>query len=603
MRMSDLSASERNGPREERPASRVTGPPAVPPMLQDEKQQQEAPEAQLRAPPGGKVDCIVRDERGPECEHDEARHGTPSRSSIPAPKADTKTEQDQQSRKPGRDELDRAAGPEESIDQAADGLSIRKRVTNQELAKRHVPDRVRREYPMQGKLSDMRRYEQQREIRSDAGCEAEEGKEGHSFGVVWRDERVLQTAEPNGPEHDDDRNADPNDIQHQTDHAKLLQIEPRPDASITTEHRCARRVPVIGWWNRVAGSIVGLLFACVLGYAVLLPAGRATESGVIEFVRFDGSCSQRLIQPAQLGRLEVALAEEALRLRSMAERIMADAAGGRLAEAREKVPEFGAWAYDWVQSYITSYRVIARLASGLVASVQSGEGTDALSARIMEEISMPIREEFRARVLSNNLSDALRDDLVHAGAALDRAWRAALARAETEIAALPAVSDGVVLARMDFSTAVRSLERDLVSLAPRDALAVVSEQTSDTAAVFMRTMRPMAARFGAVVVRASEAGSIVATAGAFGYVLGGAPGVVVGAASGVGVSWAIDWGLNRFDAALNRSAFEGQALAVIEAAERRIAEHAGGAVARALDQRLSSLRAPPEGCSGAGGPR
>ena len=600
---SDRSTSGRTRPPEGHILSRVTASPLVPPMLEGEEKQQEAPKAKLRAPPGGKVDSVMRDERGPECENDKARHRTPACLSVPSTHADNQAEQDRQRREPGRDEARIAASPEEALDQPSDGLFVWKRVTYQELAERHVPDRVRRKHPMQGKLSEMRRREQQRDSRSDAGCEAKEGKKGHSFSVVRRNQCVLQTTEPNGPEHENDRDADRNEIYHQPDHANLLHGEPRPAQRMTTKHRRDRRVPVFGWRNRLAGSVVAVLIVGVLAYTPFLPAGRAIESGVIEFVGFDGSCSRRRIQSAQLGRLEGTLAEEAVRIRLMAERIMADAAGGRLAEAREKVPEFGAWAYDWVQSYITSYRVIARLARGLASAAHSGDGTDALTGRIVQEISLPIREEFRARVLSHDLADALRTDLLHAGAALDRAWRAALARAETQLIALPLVNDGVALSRMDFSASARSLERDLIVLAPNDALAVISAQTSDTTAIFMRTMRPMAARLGAVVVRASEAGSIIATAGAFGYVLGGAPGVVVGAASGVGVSWMIDWGINRFDAALNRNAFEGQALAVIDAAERRISERAGEAVAHALDLRLAALRSTPVGCSGAGGSR
>lgn len=121
--------------------------------------------------------------------------------------------------------------------------------------------------------------------------------------------------------------------------------------------------------------------------------------------------------------------------------------------------------------------------------------------------------------------------------------------------------------------------------------------------IFMRSMRPMAARLGAAAVRASEAGSVIASAGVFGYAIAGVPGVAIGAVGGVGVSWAIDWGLNRIDAALNRSAFEAQALLALEAAERRVTQRGAAMAGAALDQRLGALRGPAVGCAVVGARR
>ena len=572
-------------------------------MLQADEKQQETPEAKLRRTPRGEVKGVMRDERGPEGEHDEARHGTPARPAVPTAQADNQAEQDRERREPGRDDTPGAAAAKRAVEEPVNRPPVRQRMAEQELPERHVPGGVGREDPMQREFVEMRRREQQGDSGGGAGCEAEERKEGHPFGVMRRDEGVLQAAQPHGAQDDDHRDEDRNNIHHQTDHPKPLSVPSSPAARITTQHRRDRGVRISRLRGRIAGSIAALLVIGVVASAMFLPVSRATDSAVIEFIAVDGTCSQRRILPAELGRLESSLAEEAARLRSITERIMADAAGGRFAEARERVPEFGSWAYDWVQSYITSYRVIARLAGSLAASVQNGEGPEALTGRIMEEVSAPIREEFQIRVLSSGIADALRFDFEHAGAIVSRDWQAALLRAELMLSGLPPATDGAVLTRIDLSALAGSLVQDLIALAPRDALAVVSEQTSDTTAIFMRTMRPMAARLGAVLVRASEAGSIIAAGGAFGYVLAGAPGVVVGAAGGVGVSWMIDWALNRFDAALNRSAFERQALAVIEAAERRIAERAGAAVAQALDERLATLRSSADGCSGAGGPR
>ncbi len=331
--------------------------------------------------------------------------------------------------------------------------------------------------------------------------------------------------------------------------------------------------------------------------AVALPADRPARETVFAVVAPAGACELRVVEPARLAHLEAVLAEEAERLSAMAERLMADAAAARFAEAREQVPAFGAWAYDWVQSYITSYRVLGRLLRGLAASAHEGEGAAALSERVLAEMAQPVREEFRRRVLSPQMADALTADLAHTAAVLDDAWREALREAAAELAATPPAALGTTTAlRLNLVASAQPLGPALAAMAPRDELAVLAGEPADTAAVFLRSMRPMAARVGAAVVRMSEAGSIVATAGAFGYALGGVPGVALGAAGGVGVSWAIDWGLNRVDAALNRNEFEAQALLALGAAERRIAERAGAAAAAALAQRLAALRPAEGGC-------
>lgn len=346
----------------------------------------------------------------------------------------------------------------------------------------------------------------------------------------------------------------------------------------------------------LAASVAGLVLLMTAAFAVVPPQGRAAERMTVAVVGLDGRCTLRVADPDSLARIDGALAEQAARLRGMAERLMADAAAARLAGAREQVPAFGAWAYDWVQSYITSYRVLGRLARGLAESVQRGEGTGALSERIMDEISSPMREEFRRRVLAPDLAEGLLADLVHTATLVDSGWQAGLRLAAAELAALPRANGGPADARVDLPAAARSLAVELEALAPRNTLAVVTDGTSSTTSIFMRSMRPMAARLGAVVVRASEAGSLIATAGAFGYVVGGVPGVVIGATSGAGVSWAIDWGLNRFDAALNRAEFERQALVALEAAERRIAERTGSIAGQALDDRRAVLRPAALGC-------
>jgi len=310
-----------------------------------------------------------------------------------------------------------------------------------------------------------------------------------------------------------------------------------------------------------------------------------------------GACTTLSLAPATLAAVEARLREEAEQLAAMAWRLMADAAAARLAEARERVPGFGDWAYGWVQSYVTSYRVLLRMLRGLALPLAEGDAGN-WAERLAEEISQPMREAFDARVLPPGLAEGLAADLRHTALVLDQAWQAALRRAAAELAAPgPALApDAPVSARLDLAAAGLSLLPAL-AVSPQ---AVGAFDTGDAGATLLRTIRPMAARLGAAVLRASEAGSIIAAGGALGGIaIGGVSGVVAGAAGGMAVSWTLDWGLSRLDAALHRGEFEAQALLVLDAAERDIAAGARDLAAATLAARTAALRPAPLGCGGA----
>ena len=352
--------------------------------------------------------------------------------------------------------------------------------------------------------------------------------------------------------------------------------------------------------RRLRAFIASIVGSALLGAAALTTAAPTIGAGdlvAVAVVERDGTCTLRALEPPRLARIEASLAEEAEALKGMATRLMEDAAAARLAAAREQVPVFGAWAYDWVQSYITSYRILGRLLQGVAASVQEADDGAALAERVLTEMAQPVREEFRRRILTADLPGALAADLDHVAAILDAAWQAALQRTAAELSAAPRAASATAASRLDLAAAGQPLGPTLAGLAPQDSLAVVAAEPADTATIFARSMRPMAARVGAAVVRASGAGSVIGAAGAFGYALGGSPGVALGAVGGVGLSWAIDWGLNRVDAALNRAEFEAQALAAIDAAERRIVQRAAEAAAAALNARQAALRPAATGCA------
>ncbi len=333
----------------------------------------------------------------------------------------------------------------------------------------------------------------------------------------------------------------------------------------------------------------------VLAFAGLVLLARPAGAEVIALRGPDGHCLLRQAPEGTHAQALAVLAQEAQSLEQYAARLGADAAAMRLAAAREQVPRFGDWAYGWVQSYVTSYRVLARGVVELARSAagEEGESGASLSARLTEEMAGPIREEFRRTVLEPVTRDGgLAADMTHLGRLLDVAWGRAVESQGVALAALPAArrSDGALW--LDLSTAARPLAPLLAAALPADPVSLLMAEGADTSTVFLRSMRPMAARLGAVLVRVSEAGSIVATGGAFGYALGGMPGTVAGVAGGVGISWAFDWLFNRVDAALNKGAFEAQALEAIARAERRVAEGAAEAARAALASRVAALSAP-----------
>lgn len=329
-----------------------------------------------------------------------------------------------------------------------------------------------------------------------------------------------------------------------------------------------------------------------LGFVLLAAAAAPARSETLAVVVPGGSpaCVLRAAPPGTHAAETAALTTAARRLEGFATRLFDDAAAMRLGPAREAVPGFGDWAYGWVQSYVTSYRMLARGVVGLArASSQEDEGP--IAARIAEDMAEPIRGEFRARVLQPTLGDGgFATDLAHVGAAMDAAWAEALAASAARMANLSPAPAGVTAThRLDLAAAGAALAPALATAAPSDPMALLATDGADGGTVFLRSLRPMAARLGAVLVRLSEAGSIVAAGGAFGFAMAGVPGTVLGLAGGVGASWGIDWLLNRLDASLNRAAFEAQALEAIARAQQRLASEAAAAAAAILAARLAAL--------------
>lgn len=241
---------------------------------------------------------------------------------------------------------------------------------------------------------------------------------------------------------------------------------------------------------------------------------------------------------------------DAARLESLGHRMLEDSLALRFGEARMRVPAFGAWAYDWTQSYVTSYRIIGRAVAQL-GSAAGQNGTLPAADALAHDLALPVRQAFGRIISQPSLGDGgFEADMAH------------LARTLGQEAGEPALAP--------------ALEQAL-RLYPADRLA----EAAGTETIFMRSMRPLAARLGALVLRVSEAGSVVALGSYFGYGFVGTPGMVVGALGGMGVAWGVDWMINRLDANLNRPAFEAQAMVAIDAAQAAVQAEGRAAIAAA----------------------
>ncbi len=346
-------------------------------------------------------------------------------------------------------------------------------------------------------------------------------------------------------------------------------------------------------------SRAGDRLRAALGLALALLAGPAAPARaadpVVAIVLPGGACELRQVPAQALAGVTAELERARQDAAGLAQRLAADAAAARYAGAREAVPAFGAWAYDWVQSYITAYRIAGRMVAS-AAAVLRGDATG-LADDVVEQMSEPMRRAFEERVLARAAPPAtLRRDLDMAATMVEAGWNRAQDSALAPLRAFPAAPAGSVASlRVDPAAAAGAaavaLRPPAGGAAGGRAAGGAGEDSpgADPASLFFHSLRPIAARVSAVMLRATEAGSLVATVGAVGYRFGGVPGLAAGTVGGVGAYWGIDWAFNRADAALNRGDFEAQSLAVIARAEAAVAEEAGRAVLAALDARVARL--------------
>jgi hypothetical protein len=309
----------------------------------------------------------------------------------------------------------------------------------------------------------------------------------------------------------------------------------------------------------------------------------------------DGRCVLRSVSPETLASAEAGFARAAADGAALMGRLATDASAARFAIARERVPAFSGWAFDWVQSYINSFRMLGAMVRGVADRASDGEIAE--GEELLQRMAEPMRLAFEQRVLSpSGLAEGLAADAANAAGMLEIFWARALADAVAPILAARPVPATPAPPRLDLATSAHGMAAEITARFLPAGPAAGHEPGADPTSVLVQSMRPMAARLSAVAVRASEAGSLLAAGGAFGFAMGGAPGLVIGTAGGVGVYWAIDWGLNRVDAALNRADFEARAMQAIGRAEAAYVMGLETAARAAIAGRRPAVTPRPTGC-------
>ena len=269
----------------------------------------------------------------------------------------------------------------------------------------------------------------------------------------------------------------------------------------------------------------------------------------------------------------------------------------------KRVPAFSGWAFDWVQSYINSFRMLGAMLRGVADS--AADGGIAEGEELVQRMAEPMRPCFSStRAGTGGHGRGARDRCRQCrGQWLEIFWARGLAEAVRPILAGRPAAAAPPPPRLNLAAASDGLAAEVAASVTGADPEAGAEPGSDPTSVFVHSMRPMAARLSAVAVRASEAGSLLAAGGAFGFAIGGAPGLAIGTAGGVGLYWAIDWGLNRVDAALNRTDFEARAMQAIGRAEAGYVAALDGAARQAIAARRPERHRAPDRLPGWGAMR
>lgn len=334
----------------------------------------------------------------------------------------------------------------------------------------------------------------------------------------------------------------------------------------------------------------------VLSFAICISPVAAQQENMIRLaVRdSDSGCAVVAISPQALSDITRRVSDSTQNLNLYARTIFDLMASSRFAAAREKVPAFGDWTFDWFQSYVLSYRVLGRLFGAFHRFFTEGWPDDIAQA-FLDDVAAPVRLAFQENMRQAGVDIAHHmDDLRLISAAIEQEWQKRVTALRSELRGLPMVSGPATMV-MDLRGNDIGVGSALFAAAPKTMNQFFEINEADAALVF-RTMRPIIPRLGAFILRATEFGGLIFTLGLVGFAISGLPGFIVGAAIAVLVYWTIDWIFNRTDAYLNQAEFERLALETIDDAQKKLSENAFEAFDKALRQRLSVMMPQPGAC-------
>ncbi|BBK29716.1 hypothetical protein EDC65_5361 [Stella humosa] len=295
---------------------------------------------------------------------------------------------------------------------------------------------------------------------------------------------------------------------------------------------------------------------------------------------------------------ETRIAADRQRTEQLVHRVLGTGVELAFGAVRQRVPQYGDWAYGWVESYVTSYELVIR---GLLAGLQAGAvpWDPVVRAAVVDEMRRFVFDRFDMLVVRPaELPQRLQAEWEAASAIADGEWRLAHDRARAardhfRAEHCPSSPDETPLPGDDPDGILRTRDGlPLDGASPIQALYRL-EGIGHADAIFLRSTRPFGARLAILLARVSEAGSALALSSALG--IGGLSGPTAGFVSALAAVWTLDWAINRGDELLHRDTMEQELRQLVSDIEREMLAGMLDTLAEALaagaDAELAQLAA------------
>jgi hypothetical protein len=280
---------------------------------------------------------------------------------------------------------------------------------------------------------------------------------------------------------------------------------------------------------------------------------------------------------AFLDAREVALDAEQARLAAIGSGTLESEISGTLTELMVRVPAYVDWVYDWIDGYITAFRVIGRGGHAWFASGEGGtaglvpsvaEAVHEVSAEQLDKLIVaPVDPAARMQKAFSRVGSILADEWGRV-LARDRSRWLDLLRANARTArSAAAASEGIGIFCTTDPPAAQTLPFDAARLATASA-------TGQDAFYFWRITRPFATRLGALATRLAIGTASLTGGSVVGLGSTTTAGTALSFLATSGVVWTIDYGLNELDALLHRDLLTAQVSVGLANALRRQADQA-----------------------------